>query len=227
LTDISCRTAAPGRAAQLHNELLGTFVGEARPFCGIYLSDSAFGTSQHLFRHLESDNVQHVNRRTFLRISGSGVALFSGASASFWKSDYAFAKKSEARPQIALTMDDPSVDIGSQMQWKEANRRILGALNQRKLKSALFVCGMRVDSAEGHELLRAWNDAGHILCNHSYSHLNFNGPRTPYERFIADFQRNEPIISAFPNRANRFRYPGLKEGDTLEKRDSFPKLSCD
>lgn len=118
-------------------------------------------------------------------------------------------------------MDDPSVDIGSQMQWKEANRRILGALNQRKLKAALFVCGMRVDSAEGHKLLRAWNDAGHILCNHSYSHFNFNGPRTLYERFIADFQRDEPIISAFPNRSKLFRYPGLKEGDTLEKRDNF------
>src|ERR1700736_5754893 len=67
------------------------------------------------------------------------------------------------RPQLALTMDDPSVELGSYMHWEEANHRILDALNQRKLRAALFVCGMRVDRAEGRELLQAWNDAGHLL----------------------------------------------------------------
>ena len=42
-----------------------------------------------------------------------------------------------------------------------------------------------------------------------------------YERFVADFARNEPIVQRFSHRTNLFRYPGLKEGDTVEKRDGF------
>lgn len=118
-------------------------------------------------------------------------------------------------------MDDPSVALGPYMHWPEANQRILDALHHRGLKAALFVCGMRVDGTEGHELLQAWNDAGHLLCNHSYSHLNFNLPETTYDRFVADFRKDEPVLSTFQNRAKLFRFPFLKEGDTAEKRDGF------
>jgi hypothetical protein len=121
-------------------------------------------------------------------------------------------------------MDDPAVALSSYIQWKEANRRILDALETRKLKIALFVCGMRVDQPEGKRLLGAWDDAGHLLCNHSYSHQNLNAQRTSYEMFAADFLRDEPILAPYRHRTRLFRYPGLKEGDTLEKRDGFRAL---
>lgn len=71
-------------------------------------------------------------------------------------------------------MDDPSVNIGSFMTWQEANRQLLDLFAERRLKVALFVCGMRVDQPEGQKLLSDWDQEGHLLCNHSYSHLNFN-----------------------------------------------------
>jgi hypothetical protein len=109
------------------------------------------------------------------------------------------------------------------MDWKEANKRILGVLHERNLKAALFVCGMRVDRPEGKALLSAWNDAGHLLCNHSYSHLMYL-KETPFEEFAADFVRDERIIAPYRNRAPLFRYPFLKEGDTAEKRNRFRAL---
>ena len=118
-------------------------------------------------------------------------------------------------------MDDPSVDIGPFMTWREANHRLLNLFAQRGLKVALFVCGMRVDQSEGKKLLSDWDREGHPLCNHSYSHLNFNGEKVPYERFASDFARNEPILQPYGHRTSLFRYPGLKEGDTAGKRDSF------
>jgi hypothetical protein len=121
-------------------------------------------------------------------------------------------------------MDDPSVNMSSHMDWTEANRRILDALGKRNLSAALFVCGMRVDQPEGGKLLSAWDDAGHMLCNHSYSHHNLNSPRVSYDDFAADFLRDEPIITPYRHRASFFRYPGLKEGDTAEKRDRFRAL---
>lgn len=55
-------------------------------------------------------------------------------------------------PQVAITMDDPRVALNPFLDWKEANQRILGALDSRKLKAALFVCGKRVDRPEGKNL---------------------------------------------------------------------------
>jgi hypothetical protein len=118
-------------------------------------------------------------------------------------------------------MDDPSVDMGPFMTWREANRRLLDIFDQRRLKVALFVCGMRVNQPDGQKLLSDWDEAGHSFGNHSYSHLNFNGANVSYERFESDFARNEPIIHPYLHRTNLFRYPGLKEGDTAEKRDRF------
>jgi Polysaccharide deacetylase len=83
----------------------------------------------------------------------------------------------------------------------------LGVLDKHQLRAALFVCGKRVDGTEGRELLQAWNDSGHVLGNDSYSHLDFNLPQTTYDRFVADFQNNEPVLSPFQNRSKLFRYP--------------------
>jgi hypothetical protein len=117
-------------------------------------------------------------------------------------------------------MDDPKVDVGPQMSWPETNDRILATLSRRSLKAALFVCGMRVDRPEGRSLLGAWDDAGHLICNHSYSHLTYLS-RTSYEEFAADLLRNEPVIAPYRHRTRFFRYPSLKAGDTAEKRDRF------
>lgn len=132
----------------------------------------------------------------------------------------------DARPRIALTLDDPKTDLGPHMDWREANRRLLEALAERRLGAALFVCGMRVDDPEGTRLLGEWAEAGHLLGSHSYSHLMYLS-RTSYEAFAADFERNEPVMARFPGRRRLFRYPLLKEGDTAEKRDRFRALLTD
>ena len=45
-----------------------------------------------------------------------------------------------------------------------------------------------------------------------------------YERFAADFARNEPILQPYSHRTSLFRFPELKEGDSVEKRDNFRAL---
>lgn len=128
-----------------------------------------------------------------------------------------------ARPQLALTMDDPTLILGSVLRWQEANSRILKTISSKNVRAALFVCGMRVDEADGARLLAGWDDAGHLICNHSYSH-KFYGERTSYADFAVDFLKNEKVIAPYHNRTALFRYPFLKEGDTADKRDRFRAL---
>src|SRR5580693_4835438 len=66
------------------------------------------------------------------------------------------------RPQLALTLDDPTLSLGSVLKWQEANSRLLNAISAKGVRAALFVCGMRVDEADGAKLLTAWDQAGHM-----------------------------------------------------------------
>jgi len=149
----------------------------------------------------------------------SGLRAFQGPQSTAPKS----SADNSTRPQLALTLDDPTLSFGSVLRWQEANGRILKAISDRGVRAALFVCGMRVDEIDGAKLLSAWDQAGHLICNHSYSH-KFYGAQTSYADFAVDFLKNEKVIAPYHNRAALFRYPFLKEGDTPDKRDRFRTL---
>lgn len=155
-----------------------------------------------------------MRRREFLR----GFSTLVAASA------LPLSSPAPEKPRIALTMDDPSTTLGRNIAWREANSDILETLRKWNLSMALFVCGMRIDSQQGKELLHQWDEAGHLICNHSYSHFNFNSEKKNYEDFAADFERNEPLLRQSRHFTRLFRYPFLKEGDTADKRDRFRAL---
>jgi peptidoglycan-N-acetylglucosamine deacetylase len=131
---------------------------------------------------------------------------------------------STSGPELAITMDDPKPDTMVSMTGEEINRRILEALHGANLKAALFCTGMRIDNPAGPPLISAWDAAGHLICNHTYSHKFYNGEKTTYEIFAEDFLKNEPLIRGYKHFTKLFRYPFLKEGDTTDKRDRFRAL---
>jgi len=149
----------------------------------------------------------------YAKIPGQASASGNSAAAS-------------VRPQLALTMDDPKLTLDSILNWSDANARILKAIASRNVRAALFVCGVRVDQPDGTKLVGAWDKAGHLICNHSYTHFNYCGPIS-YSDFAVDFLKNEKIIAPYHNRTALFRYPFLKEGDTVDKRDKFRALLKD
>ena len=161
-----------------------------------------------------------MRRRRFLTVPGE-MALGLAAGLLLPRRGEAAQSRQQVRPRVSLTVDDP--DVACTLPWRQANRRFLDTLQSRRLKAALFVCGKRVDGADGSRLVGEWDDAGHAIGNHSYSHLTFLR-RTSYEDFAADFVRNEPIVAPYRHRVRLFRYPLLKEGDTAEKRDRFRAL---
>lgn len=134
---------------------------------------------------------------------------------------------SSAKPQIAITMDDPQVKPAYGLSAVEVNRRILDALEKHKIKAGLFVCGMRVDSQDGKQLLSTWNDAGHMLGNHSYSHLFLHSQKVTLAAYCDDIAKGEAVISGYSQFQKRFRHPFFKEGDTAEKRDGVRKFLAD
>lgn len=120
---------------------------------------------------------------------------------------------------LALTFDDgPNMTDGVGLSPAERNAAILRQLADAHLKSILFVTRTDADPKRN-ELIRQWGIQGHEVGNHTATHPDFD------EVNLADYEQEllicERAIQDFPGFTRRFRFPYLKEGDTVEKRDGF------
>ena len=155
-----------------------------------------------------------MNRRTFNKsLALSAAALGFGGIPSF-------AFKS-ASPQFSITMDDFNWHNPVKLTAAERNASILNTLQSNSIKAALFVAGRNIDSDEGKQLLTPWDRSGHLIGNHTYSHRNYNARETVVADYLQDILRAEELLKAFPRFQKYFRFPLLKEGDTVEKRDAM------
>jgi len=116
-------------------------------------------------------------------------------------------------------MDDPNTRETPMLSWQERDSMILKTLDEHHIQAGLFVCGMRVDNAAGRILLKHWDSKNHLICNHSYSHFYFDSESRSCESFFHDFEKGDSIIRSCKNYTRLFRFPYLKEGNTVEKRD--------
>ena len=122
-------------------------------------------------------------------------------------------------PQFAITMDDFNWRNAVHLTAEQRNQAILNTLSANKAKAALFVMGRNADDQEGMTLLRRWDEMGHIIGNHTYSHRSLNSNITAAE-YEGDIARAEAILIGLSHFRKIFRYPMLKEGNTAEKRDA-------
>ena len=125
--------------------------------------------------------------------------------------------------RISITMDDFNWSgNASILNPQDRNVAILESLRTAKLKAALFVAGKFIDGdskKEGTELLSQWDRAGHIIGNHSYSHWFY--PAKELEEYQNDVLHCESLLAPYENFQKLFRFPFLKEGKTVEQRDSM------
>lgn len=154
-----------------------------------------------------------MNRRHFIKVLG--LSTLSAHFSSF----PALARK--PAPQFSITMDDFHWQNAVKLTATERNRAILETLRAHSIKAALFVIGRNIEEDEGKQLLSAWDKAGHVIANHTYSHRNFNAPTTDVNAYGEDILQAEAVLKQFPRFQKYFRFPMLKEGDTAAKRDAM------
>lgn len=134
----------------------------------------------------------------------------------------------EPRLKVALTFDDMPVN-GAKPQGVtsvQITRETLAVLKKHRVPPSYgFINARQLEDDEyGAEALKLWVKAGHPLASHSYSHFDLT--KTSVEDFQRDILRNEPALELLmPHERGQgrhdyhwFRYPFLREGDTLEKR---------
>jgi peptidoglycan/xylan/chitin deacetylase (PgdA/CDA1 family) len=120
---------------------------------------------------------------------------------------------------IALTFDDgPNMADTIGLTAADRNTAILGQLADAHLKSILFVTRVDADSKRN-DLIRQWGIQGHQIGNHTATHPDLN------QISLADYEQElltcDKALGDMPGFTRRFRFPYLKEGNTIEKRDGF------
>ena len=154
-----------------------------------------------------------MNRRTFTKTLAATAATigFGGVP----------ALASKPATQFSITMDDYYWRNAVKQTPQQRNQSILDTLSKHSIKAAAFVIGRNIEDQEGKDLIAAWDKAGHLIGNHTYSHRNFNAPESDLNAYQEDILRAEGLLKEFPRFRKYLRFPMLKEGDTPAKRDGM------
>ncbi|PWJ43192.1 polysaccharide deacetylase family protein [Sediminitomix flava] len=125
------------------------------------------------------------------------------------------------KPIISFTFDDGSIRDMPGYTLKEWNEQILTTLDKHKIKAVLFPAGSFLKGEKGEYILSSWNDDGHKIGNHTYNHPYYHSDKISLNDFKQELIKNDSIVKKYSNFIPLFRFPYLKEGNTIEKRDGF------
>ena len=126
-------------------------------------------------------------------------------------------------PCIAFSFDDGNPDDILSYRGSEWNGFIRDQLKEFNIQAVWFVAAGKLDNEKGKILLKKWDDAGHIIANHTYSHLNYNDPSISCDQFVQNVLKCDAMIKEYNNYRKIFRFPYLKTGDSIKKRDDMRK----
>lgn len=128
------------------------------------------------------------------------------------------------RPKISFTFDDGVTNDMPGYPFEKWNAMLLGHLKRENVQAAFFVTGRNKLDEKGRFLLNSWDDDGHLIANHSYTHPSYGSKTVTCEMFREEFLKTDEVIKTCKNYRKLFRFPYLKEGDTPEKIACFRQL---
>jgi peptidoglycan/xylan/chitin deacetylase (PgdA/CDA1 family) len=138
------------------------------------------------------------------------------------------AAVSMSAQQIAFTWDDlPSHGPLPPGETRvEIARQLIDAMKAAHMPPVYgFINGVGTEHEPASTpMLKMWRDAGLLLGNHTWSHMNLN--TAPLADWEADALKNEPMLQQYAAGSDWrwLRYPYLAEGDTPQKREQARKF---
>lgn len=149
------------------------------------------------------------------------MILFGCKKSTSTQSEKTTNTNTKNKPVVSLTFDDGITSDIVDFKFEEWNEMILSHLENENLKAIFFVTGGNKTDEKGQFLLNSWNNRGHKIANHTYTHPFFNSEKNTALLFENELKRTDSIISKFDNSIKLFRFPYLKEGENKLKVDSI------
>lgn len=121
--------------------------------------------------------------------------------------------------QLAISLDDAPRSATGYFDGPSRAERLIQELKQHQVEQVTFFAVTQDLDSEGRARLKQYAEAGHIIANHTHSHPDFN--KLSLDEYVEDFLKADEELKNFPNTRKLFRFPYLREGDTVEKRDGM------
>lgn len=117
-----------------------------------------------------------------------------------------------AQKKIALTYDDAPRSDGQVFTGAERSVALIEALRSVEAGPvAFFVTTQGFEKQpDGRKRIARYDDAGHLIANHSHTHQWAH--KTDTDAYIADIDKAEARLEGFVNRRPWYRFPFLDEG---------------
>ena len=119
---------------------------------------------------------------------------------------------------LTLSFDD-GLDLSTHPQAQHINDAILNTLKQNNVHAIIYPSLSKIGANDGLGMIKQWGKQGHRIGNHGNLHLNLNKDEVNLSTYLADMQQGHQAFSTLQGFVPRYRFPFLKEGNTLEKRD--------
>lgn len=127
------------------------------------------------------------------------------------------APSGESR-EIAFSYDDPPWRDTAIMTGVDRTEALIAALDEADVEGAAFFAVTERIDASGAARLRAYAKAGHVIANHSHSHMNLH--TAGVDAFLDDVRTADSILRAHDGFRPWFRFPYLNHGSDTAQRDA-------
>jgi peptidoglycan-N-acetylglucosamine deacetylase len=121
--------------------------------------------------------------------------------------------------EVALSFDDAPRRITGHFSGLERAQALIKQLHDAEVKDAVFFCNSARINSETKKIIEYYNDSGFTIGNHTHSHVNFN--TLSFTDYSEDFLKADHFLSKYSNFSHLFRFPYLKEGNDLTKRNQM------
>lgn len=132
-----------------------------------------------------------------------------------------------AQPTISFTFDDGNTSNHGNFKFEDWNNMILNTLDSAGINAIFFVKTRGISSEKGKHLLESWDNQGHKIANHTFSHPFFNSEDINAEDFRKELLKADELIKNYSNYVKLFRFPYLKEGNGQSEVDSIRQILKD
>ena len=124
--------------------------------------------------------------------------------------------------EIAITFDDSPRHASGYFDGPTRSKKLISALKNHNVQQVAFFSVSEKLNAEGIARLNRYAEAGHIIANHTHSHPNIN--KLTLEDYTKNLLIADNKLKSFNKFEKLFRFPYLREGNTLRKRDGMRKV---
>ncbi|MGN0859973.1 MAG: polysaccharide deacetylase family protein, partial [Stenotrophomonas sp.] len=121
---------------------------------------------------------------------------------------------------LSLTFDD-GLNPDAQPAAAQWNAQLLAQLEQAGITAMVFPARVRTGPGSGTGLIADWPAAGHAVGNHTSEHRSLAASTVSLADFIEQASQAQDHFGHLPGWQRMLRFPYLKEGNSVDKRDGM------